>query len=746
MSKSTLQYLTRSRRTAPDYYELTALVSKLGEPWTDEWEQLWRRAVEAGSSNAATEGKAPSVVALPVPAQLPADVPAFTGRAHELAELDRLHSVAREEASGEGPPAVVISALCGTAGVGKTALVTRWAHRVRHAFPDGQLYVNLRGYDPDQPMPAADALAGFLRALGIDGHDIPLTLDDRGALFRTVIDGRRILLILDNAATVEHVRPLIPGTGTCFTVVTSRDQLAGLVARDGARRIEVHPLTSADATTLLSALIGARVAGDPDAASALAERCARLPLALRVAAEYAVTRPGTPLADLVRELADEHRRLDLLDAGGDQRTVLRGVLSWSYRHLPADLARSFRLLGLHPGVSVGGRAAAALLGATPGRAQELLGQLSRAHLVHPIGADHYGMHDLLHTYAAELAEAVDSARQRRAAIGRVLDYYLYTAHAASLRLEPHRLPIALPTARPAISPDTFTGAAEALDWFTAELPVLLSAIEQAGRAGFDDHTWRLAWTLMTFCERRGHWREYADIQPSALAATQRLGDRSGQAHAHRCLARAYRWLDRHDDSYSHLLQALRLYDELADHAGQARTHLNLSIAVELQGHHEEAMRHDQLALDLFVAAGDRYGQGLALNQIGCDHVLLGDYRQAIVHCEQALALFREFADDSGQAATWDSLGSAHHGLGKHAQAIECYRKAVELYRQLGNRGNEADTLIHLAETAEATGDADLARRYWQHALDILDEMRHKRANEIRARLAAPRPPAIAGTG
>jgi len=304
-------------------------------------------------------------VARIVPAQLPGDVDVFTGRAAELAELDRLLTTApiRTDAAdkaGGDSTSVVISAVSGTAGVGKTALALRWAHQVRAEFSDGQLYVNLRGYDPDQPLSAGYALAGFLRALGVPGAEIPPEVDERAAAYRSLLDGRRILIVLDNASSVEQVRPLLPGTPSALVVVTSRDALAGLVARHGARRLDLDLLPPEDAVALLRALIGERAEAEPDVAVTLAGQCVRLPLALRVAAELAAARPSTSLAQLVGELADEQRRLELLDAGGDPRTAVRAVFSWSYRHLPAEAARAFRLIGLHPGPDLDPYATAAL--------------------------------------------------------------------------------------------------------------------------------------------------------------------------------------------------------------------------------------------------------------------------------------------------------------------------------------------------------------------------------------------------
>ncbi|WP_255950780.1 tetratricopeptide repeat protein [Streptomyces odontomachi] len=713
MSKSTLQYLIRTRRTAPDYYELVALVGKLGQPWTEEWERLWRRAVDGTPSDPEA-----------VPAQLPAAAPGFVGRDAELAELGRVR---------DAGAALVV--LCGMAGVGKTALAVRWAHRVREEFADGQLYLDLRGYDPDPPLPAADAMASLLRALGVRDTAMPSALDDRGALLRTVTHGKRLLVVLDNAATVEQVRPLLTATDASLTLVTSRDRLAGLVAREGAVRVELDPLPVSHATGLLTGLIGARASTDRAALASLAEHCARLPLALRVAAEFVAGHPGTPLPDLVAELADEQRRLDALDAGGDRRTAIRGVLSWSYRHLPAPTARMFRLLGLHGAVGFCAAAAAALAGLPAADARPLLDRLCQAYLIRPAGADRYQMHDLLRAYASELVLTVDTRPQRRAAVRRLLTYYLHSAHAAALRLEPHRLPITLPRAR-AVTPERPASTAAALAWFTTEHPALLAAINLAIAGHLDAYTWRLAWTLLTFFERRGHWQDYAYTQRAALAATERLGDRSGQAHTHRCLARVHSRLGRCDEADAHLRRALELYREAGDRGGQARTCLNLSMTAERGGRYLEAMDHDREAYALFVAAGDRHGQGLALNQIGCDHLLLGNPDQALVDCGRALAVFEEFGDVSSQAAVWDSLGAAHHALRRTARAVACYEQAIARYRQLGNRYHEADSLIHLGETHEASGDRDAALAHWKLALEILDELHHGRADEIRARLAA----------
>jgi len=356
------------------------------------------------------------------PQQLPPAARHFSGRSAELVALRRI----TDEPAGTGWPAII--AVTGAAGVGKTALALRWAHEVAFRFPDGQLHADLRGYDPGSPVPPAEVLARFLRSLGMPGAEIPADQTERAARFRSLLTGQRVLVVLDNARSAEHIRPLLPATPGCAVVVTSRDSLAGLVVRDGAQRLDLDLLPLTDAVHLLRSLIGGRVDADPAAAQTLAVECARLPLALCAAAELAAACPAAPLAELVRQLSDRHQRLDLLDGGGDPRTALRAVFSWSYRHLDRDSARALRLLGLHPGIDIEPYAGAALMGTTVAQARRLLTALARAHLIRPVGPARYVMHDLLRMYAAELAIGCDSDRQE--ALRRLLDHYVHVAPAA----------------------------------------------------------------------------------------------------------------------------------------------------------------------------------------------------------------------------------------------------------------------------------------------------------------------------
>jgi DNA-binding SARP family transcriptional activator/DNA-binding XRE family transcriptional regulator len=669
-----------------------------------------------------------------VPRQLPPAVPHFTGRADELAMLSALLN--RSEDVKGMHAAVVISAIDGTAGVGKTALAVQWARMAVSWFPDGQLYVNLRGYDPDQPMSATDALAGFLRALGVPDQDIPADQDERTARYRSLLSGRRMLVVLDNVGDVEQVRPLLPGAPACMTLVTSRDALAGLVARDGAMRLDLDLLPAGDAIALLRALVGGRADADPEAAAALAAQCARLPLALRIAAELAAARSAIPLAELARELAGQQQRLDLLDAAGDGRTAIRAVLSWSYQNLAQPAARLFRLTGLHPGLDITVRAAASLAGTPPAKAQRLLDELARAHLLSEQVPGRFGCHDLLRAYAIELATTTGSSAARRAALGRLLDYYLHTATAADRLLYPLRRPIALSAPRPGVTPDDLASHGQALAWLDAEDRGLLAAVSLAAEHGHDVHAWQLAFSLETFFYRRGHWQDWAATQHTALAAANRLGDRDAQALTHSGVANALIQADRPAEALGHLASALRLREEAGDVHGQARVHLYISKAVEYQGRYREALAQSRQALRLAQTVGASAKSLLAeaYNYIGWELAMLGSYPQALRYCQQAVALNRQLGNNHQQPAALDSLAYVHRHLGHHAEAADYYRRAVELFDEMGHRYQKAETLIYVGDAHHADGNLAAARRAWIEALAILEEMHHPDAERLRARL------------
>jgi DNA-binding SARP family transcriptional activator len=683
----------------------------------------------------------PGAVPGPVPAQLPADIADFIGRAAELDQLDQLLSRGAGTAGSGGPASVVISVVTGTAGVGKTALAVRWAHRVAHLFPDGQLYVNMRGFDAGGVMDTTEAVRRFLDALDVPADRIPVHPDAQVALYRSVLAGRRMLIVLDNARNAAQARPLLPGGPGCLVLVTSRNQLSSLVAAEAAQPLPLDLLDAADARELLARRVGAdRAAAEPEAVAEILGRCAGLPLALAVVAARAATSPNLPLTALAHQLRRNRDRLDALSTG-DPSTDLRAVLSWSYQALSARTARLFRLLGLHPGPDISGAAVTSLSGLPAPQVRAMLAELVRVNLLGEHTPGRYVLHDLLRAYASDVAERVDRARQRRAAARRMLDHYLHSAYAADRVLYPARHPIGLGAPATGVVADRPADTGEALAWFSTEHAVLLAVVEQAAAVS-KVYAWQLVWSMATFLDRRGHWDDLAATQRLAVAATRLAGEPAAQADAHRSLARAYTRLGRLNDAHAELSHALDVYHRTGDQIGQANALLNMSLIWDRRARYEDALDLAQRSLDVFLATGDRHGQARALNAVGWYHALLGDHLRALGYCERALAQFQEFGDRSGQATTWDSLGYARQHLGDLAGALAGFRRSIDLFRDLGDRHLESMVLTHLGDSQETAGNPQAAREAWREALGILDDLHHPDADRIRTKLVGAGTPSV----
>lgn len=659
------------------------------------------------------------------PATLPGNVTDFVGRQCELAELD-------EVLTSTGSSGVPIAVVCGTAGVGKTALALHWSHLTRPCFRDGQLYVDLRGYHPRQPLSGADALARLLSALGLPAHEIPLDMTDRVARYRTEVSGRRILIVLDNVSSVDQVSPLLPGAASCAVLVTSRDTLGELVARHGARRLALGLLPMADSLELLRRLIGDRVDTTSAAGEALAVQCVGLPLALRIAAELAVTLPDTPMPSLVAELADHRRRLSILDSVGNS---VSAVFSSSYENLPAGAARIFRLLGLQFGPHISTRAAAALAGDAPEDIHAALTVLIRAHLVHVVGPDRYAMHDLLRAFATTLAHKDKTARDKAGAQRRLFDYYVRAAYAASAVLDNRDL-VGLPAIEPGVELETFADCDGALAWFAAEHQILLAAIDSVE----DAQVGYLARSMSAYLELGGHWHDWITTQRTALDAASRLGDRPGMAAAYCELGRVNARMSQYDEAKVLLLRGLTEFEELGDALGQAHCHNNLTLVFERQSDFHHALEEAVQALKKYQAADNQVGEARALNNVGWCNARLGRYDEAVRWCENALVRQRWIGDRNGESATWDTLGFVYHNMGKDKQAIMCYECALDVYREFGDRFNgdrfnQAYLLTHLGDAAHAADNSETARKAWQHALDIFVELSHAAADVLDRKLS-----------
>ncbi|MBU2667829.1 tetratricopeptide repeat protein [Actinoplanes bogorensis] len=620
----------------------------------------------------------------PVPAQLPADVAGFAGRAEALKFLDQVPSLA---------------VVGGSAGVGKTALAVHWAHRAAERFPDGRLYVDLRGFGPGGPMDPGEAVRGFLGALGVPAPRIPAEAGAQSALLRSRLAGKRLVLVLDNARDSDQVRPLLPGAGSCMTVVTSRNQLTGLVAADGARPLQLDVLSPGEARELLHRRLGPeRIATDPAAGDAVIELCARLPLALTLAAAHAAMQPELGLATLADRLAG-----GTTPVGDTPDTDVRAVFSWSYEALGPAAARLFRLLGTHPGPDF---TAAAV------EAGEALPELVRASLITEHTPGRYLLHDLMRAYA-------ESLEPEPGAEARLFEHYLGTAAAGAMLLAPTRPAPILPIER-GFSQDQEA----AMRWFAAERAVLL-----AWSARTDgDRPWQLAWTLDTFLYRQGPWHDLVTVWERALSTVR---DTRARAYAHTRLARAWTLLERAAEADEHYRHALGHHERAGDRDGQSGVLHEMAILCERQGRMRDALAHAEQAL-----AVSGYATANTLNTIGFYRAQLGDFAGALEFCERALALYEDSGEADNRAAVWDSLGFIRHGLGEYDVAVECYETALRLYREIGDRYWVADTLVHLGDTHRACGRSSSAAEVWREALGIYDDLGHANAADVRSRLSA----------
>ncbi|MCA2219282.1 AfsR/SARP family transcriptional regulator [Jidongwangia harbinensis] len=703
----------------------------------------------------------PAAAGLPVPAQLPADVADFTGREDALRGLDL-------QAGRHGGAPVGISVVVGTAGVGKTALARHWAHRVRNRYPDGQLFVDLRGYADEAPMRPLDVLGGFLRALGVAAEQVPAGLDEAAAAYRTLVADRRLLILLDNARSAGQVRPLLPGGPHCHVVVTSRDRLPGLVAVDGARRVVLEPLSAGQARRLLTGLLGeGRVRAAGPAAKELAETCAHLPLALRIVCAELGSRPDEDLAGMVTALRDGDR-LAALAVPDDDQPGVAAALRHSYEALPPAAQRLFRLLGIAPGRDLTVPAAAALAGVDPGTAQQLLDRLADAYLVEVPQPGRYSFHDLLRVYAARTAQAVDDLAEREAATARLLDWYLTHTDAATRLLYPHVWRM-----EPASGAGVPVDRATALRWLDGERSNLVACARHAAAHGPGRYAWQIADAARGHLWHGGHIVEWRALAEAGWAAAERLDDgyaragmsqslaflattchapdavdryavaldlsrrsgwRRGEAMALGNLGRTYNDLGRLDLAVQCLEQALTIGAEVGADTRLAADTGNLGIVLAETGQLRRAADLHARALAMFRAQGADAACGTALNNLAMAHWAMGRADLALPLVRESIALHREVAARAGEAYGLGLLATVTRDLGDPDAALRHARAGLVLIRAAGDERNEAEIL-------NVVGSLHLARHDDRAALDC-----YRRAAVCARQAASPLPAMAALVG
>jgi DNA-binding SARP family transcriptional activator/tetratricopeptide (TPR) repeat protein len=670
----------------------------------------------------------------PVPAQLPPDVATFVGRGRELKQLRGL----LDGMDRHGP--VVISAIDGAAGIGKSALAIHLAHQLAGRFPDGRLYVDLHGATAGlAPLEPLEVLGRFLRSLGVDRAEVPAGLDEAAALFRSLAAGRRLLVVLDDAASADQVRPLLPATQGCGVLVTSRQTLASL---DGATHLRLDVLTPAEAVILLGRLAGpARIDADPDSAGKLAELCGHLPLALRIAGARLAARPAWTAATLLRRLAARHRRLDELAVGD---LAVRASFEVSYQSVRAVAhpgeavdAGLFRLLGLLDLPDVTVPVAAVLVRRPSEAAEQALERLVDGHLVETPAPGRYRMHDLLRLFARERCAAEEPEAVRVSALNRTLSWYLAGATRASRLLYPadQRRLVSVEDAGDGVP---LQGRAEALAWLEAERVNLLAAARQAATSPRvpPEVVGQLAAVLFRFLEMRGSWHDLAELDQLALQVARRAGDPDGEAQALNDLAMTHYRLKRPDQAIAYSEQTVALRRRLGDRRGEGQALSNLGIHCHAAGQLDRALACYDQSLAVLRELGDRGSVGRVLGNLGGVYQDLGRFDEAAVAFQQAIAIHHEVGDAPSAGRGLSNLGELYHQIGRLNDAVGCLEQAIAIHHDVGDRYQAGVSLRGLGVALEAQGRHQQALACWREALSIFQPLGIPEAEEVLALLGA----------
>lgn len=626
-----------------------------------------------------------------VPAQLPPPVGHFTGRDDELARLDRWAAI------DDAAHRVVV--ICGPAGIGKTALAAQWTRRIAGGFPDGQIFLDLRGEDPDASLTPGDALAAVLRVLGVPADRVPAALGEQLGLYRTLLAGRRTLVLLDDAGTADHVLPLVPPGPSSLLVVTSRRRLTGLGAHHEVHQVELDALPAEASAALLRRVLGEhRVAREPEAARRLADLCAGMPLALRLAAARLAARPRQLIIDLVTDLSGDDR-LDMLAADGDSRSV-RKVLATVYDALSRPAARLFRLAGRHPGRTISTGLTAALADCTAGQARRDLDELASAHLLTEVSSGRYAMHELIRVYAAELS-AEDDATERLAAEERLFDWYRHLTYAANAVLDPARDRVPAPDGE--FTPPFAASPEAVLAYLDGEHANLVAVIAYAARTSHADHAWQMAYLVAGYFESRGRTGDRVEVYHRGYGAVAGRGDRVAEGLMLSGLGVACTSARRYEEALVHLRAALSILTETGDERGLGHVHNNIAAALGQLHRYDAAIEACEQALTVHTANGHRLGMLLAHNNLGHLHARVGRTAESLAYFERGLAIAAADGDLRLASAVWHGMGETHAIRGDDAAARKCWEQALELRRTTGNRRYQAGTLGQLGALAQRDG-------------------------------------------
>ncbi|TDD61898.1 tetratricopeptide repeat protein [Kribbella antibiotica] len=636
----------------------------------------------------------PTRAAWPIPAQLPHAVADFIGRENELKRLN-------EATTGEAASrSLIIAAIEGAAGVGKTALAVRFAHELAGSFPDGQLFLNLRGFDPHHsPTATEDALGHLLRALGADPAASRGDLAEQSALYRSLLAGKRVLLVLDNAVSADQVRPLLPGTPGSLAVVTSRNRLSGLVAVNGAIRVRLDVLPNEESVELLHRIFSAhQVGATTDSLEQLADLCGQLPLALRIAAEQFTCQMGE-LEDFLTELRVEHQRLDLLSRSDDRLMAIRSVLSLSYHGLTPCAARTFRLLGLHPGVDFSTGVVAALLGTTVEVAAQQLGLLIQWHLLEQVSRDRYRLHDLVRIYAADCAFADEPPAEVAAAVTRSIDWYLASALAARDVLAPGlgRIDVVLPAFES--PPRSFADYKDAVTWVGLELPTLADMVQLAVVRGLHESATQLVTCLGALYHCTSRWPEWLRVIAIGQTAAERTGDRMAQGRLHNDSGVANYHLGHQREAIAGHEAAVKIFTALDDQDNPAVA-ANLAVAYSMLGRQLDALPLLEHAMKIAEAHGSTFVVASVANGLGSVYSSLDRHPEAIVQGQRGVALVRATGHEHMLAHGLHQLGKSCLRAGHYEDAIAHFREALDIRRALGDSWGEAISRHALASARQ----------------------------------------------